>query len=113
MEITREELIALIKEVAGQAAVNEEPAKEPEATEQPAAPAAEEKPAEVKLEEKPAEVANEEVKEDKAEEAKADDKEVIKLESLNSAPAPSLTQPEKWRSLTGRDFIRWVEGGMR
>ena len=58
-------------------------------------------------EEKPAEVANEDVKED-------DKEEVIKLESLNSAPAPTLApQPEKWRSLSGKDFIKWIEGGMR
>ena len=54
-------------------------------------------------EEKPAE-------EKKAEEKK--DEEVIKIETLNSSPIPTLApQPEAWRNMSQKDFINWIESG--
>ena len=39
--------------------------------------------------------------------------EVIKIEALNSAPAPSLApQPEAWRSMTPEQFCKWIDAGM-
>lgn len=47
------------------------------------------------------------------EEEKAEEREVIKIEALNSAPAPTLApQPEAWRSMTPEQFCKWVEAGM-
>ena len=58
-----------------------------------------------------------EVKEEAAAEekpAEEEQKEVIKIETLNSAPAkPTLApQPEAWRSMSQKDFIQWIESGM-
>ena len=56
-----------------------------------------------------------EVKEQTAEEKPAEEKkdEVIKIETLNSAPAkPTLApQPEAWRNMSQKDFINWIESG--
>lgn len=56
-----------------------------------------------------------EVKEQTAEEKPAEEKkdeEVIKIESLNSSPAPTLSpQPEAWRNMSQKDFINWIESG--
>ena len=58
-----------------------------------------------------------EVKEQPAEEKPAEEpakeEEVIRLETLNSAPAkPTLApQPEAWRSMSQKDFIQWIESG--
>ena len=59
-----------------------------------------------------------EVKEQTAEEkvekpAEEKKEEVIKIETLNSSPAkPTLApQPEAWRSMSQKDFIKWIESG--
>lgn len=56
-----------------------------------------------------------EVKEQTAEEKPAEEKkdeEVIKIETLNSSPAPTLSpQPEAWRNMSQKDFINWIESG--
>ena len=57
-----------------------------------------------------------EVKEQAAEAKPAEEKkaeEVIKIETLNSSPAkPTLApQPEKWRTMSQKDFIQWIESG--
>ena len=54
----------------------------------------------------------EEVKEEVKEEAKVEDepkeeKEVIKIESLNSAPAPSISKEPEWKNLHGKAFFDW------
>ena len=77
----------------------EEPKVEPEAEE----PKAEE----AKAEEAKVEEAKVEEKEEKAE------PEVIDVQTLNSLPKPTWGEIEKWRTLRGKDFINWVEGGMR
>ena len=59
-----------------------------------------------------------EVKEQTAEEKPAEEKkdeEVIKIETLNSSPAPAkptlAPQPEAWRNMSQKDFIQWIESG--
>ena len=56
-----------------------------------------------------------EVKELTAEEKPAEEKkaeEVIKIETLNSSPKPTIApQPEAWRSMKPDEFIRWIDSG--
>ena len=56
-----------------------------------------------------------EVKEQTAEEKPAEEKkadEVIKIETLNSSPIPTIApQPEAWRKMSQKDFIQWIESG--
>lgn len=55
------------------------------------------------------------VEEKKAEEpAKEEEKEVIRIETLNSSPAkPTLApQPEKWRTMNPDEFRAWINAGM-
>lgn len=86
-------------------AVSEETAKPEETAE--AVVEDEAKPEEAKVELEP-----------KAEEAEVEKKEkeepeVIDVQTLNSLPKPTWGEIEKWRTLRGKDFINWVEGGMR
>ena len=64
----------------------------------------------------------EEVKEEEKKEDKDDGKEeVIKLEALNAAPKTegidvvkhSAPKETDWRNLHGKDFIDWMNGGMK
>ena len=56
-----------------------------------------------------------EVKEQTAEEKPAEEKkaeEVIKIETLNSSPKPTIApQPEAWRNMKPDEFIRWIDSG--
>lgn len=49
----------------------------------------------------------------KGEEEAKSEPEVIDVQTLNSLPKPTWGEIEKWRTLRGKDFINWVEGGMR
>ena len=74
---------------------------------------------EMPVDEKAKPEASEEIKEDGTMEAVAEvkepakEEEVIKIETLNSSPAkPTLApQPEAWRSMSQKDFIRWIDSG--
>lgn len=62
---------------------------------------------------KPEEVTEEIVEKLVEEPAKEEEKEVIKIESLNSAPAPTLApQAEKWRTMNPDEFRAWIDAGM-
>lgn len=107
MEITKEDLVNLIKEtitsmkepeqpdtveeVKEDKVVDEEPVDK---TEEPT-----EKDEEVKNEE-PATV---------VETPKKKEEDVIKIESLNSAPTPTIASVEPWRSLHGQAFFDYVK----
>ena len=119
MEITKEDLIELIKntvnEMKKEEKVNKvvEEVKE-EIQEEVAKNSCGEKKEEVKNEETVPET-KEEVKEVK-EEVKVEDKdepkeekEVIKIESLNSAPIPTVNAEPEWKKLHGKAFFDWYK----
>ena len=107
-EEIKAELIAEAAQEAGVAeAVPEEAAKAVPEEAAKAVAENEAKPEEAKVELEP-----------KAEEAGVEKKEkgepeVIDVQTLNSLPKPTWGEIEKWRTLRGKDFINWVEGGMR
>lgn len=110
MEITKEDLIELIKNTVNEMNIKKEINEE--IREELVENSCEKKQEEVKNEETVPET-KEEVKEVK-EEVKVEDKdepkeekEVIKIESLNSAPTPSMTQEPEWKKLHGKDFFDW------
>lgn len=128
MEISKEELVDLIKETVK--SLNEEPKKE-EVKEETAEEVKEEKTETVEngcsdqegtvkngCSEDKSEVKNEtvekvkeEVKEEKTEEPEEKEKkeEVIKIEALNSAPtALKSIASEDWRNLHGEEFWKWL-----
>ena len=117
MEITKEELIDLIKRTVNEMNVKKEINEEiREIQEEVVENSCEEKKEEVvenSCVEKQEEVKNEEtapVKETKVNETedKKDEKdEVIKIESLNSAPTPSISQEPEWKKLHGKEFFAW------
>ena len=110
MEITKEDLVNLIKEtitsmkepeqpdtveeVKEDKVVDEEPVDKTKETEEPT-----EKDEEVKNEE-PATV---------VETPKKKEEDVIKIESLNSAPTPTIASVEPWRSLHGQAFFDYIK----
>ena len=123
MEITKEELIDLIKNTVNEMNVKKEINEEireiqdeivenscGEKKEEVAENSCVEKQEEVKNEETvPAEetkVNETEDKKDKKDEVVKKD-EVIKIESLNSAPAPTISQESEWKSLHGKAFFDW------
>ena len=123
MEITKEELIDLIKNTVNEMNVKKEINEEireiqdeivenscGEKKEEVAENSCVEKQEEVKNEETvPAEetkVNETEDKKDKKDEVVKKD-EVIKIESLNSAPAPTISQEPEWKSLHGKAFFDW------
>lgn len=100
------ELKAAVKELASEKQAEKQAGEE--AAEEKAEEQAESEEAAVKDEgkEQPDEQTDEEAEE-------AEEAEVIKIEALNSAPAPSLApQPEAWRSMTPEQFCRWIDAGM-
>lgn len=103
------ELIEDLKEAKEATEAEEVKAEEPK----------EEAKEEAKEEEVKSEEAVEAPKEEKSmsEEPKEEEKkeeEVIKIETLNSAPKPTLApKAEKWRGMTPSEFCKWVDGGMR
>lgn len=123
MEITKEELIDLIKNTVNEMNVKKEINEEireiqdeivenscGEKKEEVAENSCVEKQEEVKNEEtvpapdKETKVNETEEKKDDTEEKKD---EVIKIESLNSAPAPTISQEPEWKNLHGKAFFDW------
>lgn len=113
MEITKEDLIELIKNTVNEMNIKKEINEEiREELVGNSCDKKQEEIVEVKNEETVPET-KEEVKEVK-EEVKVEDKdepkeekEVIKIESLNSAPTPSMTQEPEWKKLHGKAFFDW------
>ena len=115
MEITKEDLIELIKNTVNEMNVKKEINEgirdikrdiQDEVVENSCA----EKQEEVKNEETaPAPVKETKVNEpeDKKDETEEKKDEVIKIESLNSAPAPSISQEPEWKNLHGKAFFDW------
>ena len=109
MEITKEELIDLIKNTVNEMNVKKEINEEiREIQDEIVENSCVEKQEEVKNEET---VPAEETKVNETEEKKDDTEEkkdeVIKIESLNSAPAPTISQEPEWKSLHGKAFFDW------
>lgn len=113
MEITKEDLIELIKNTVNEMNIKKEINEEiRDIQDEIVENSCDKKQEEVKNEETVPET-KEEVKEVK-EEVKVEDKdepkeekEVIKIESLNSAPTPSMTQEPEWKKLHGKEFFDW------
>lgn len=110
MEITKEDLIELIKNTVNEMNIKKEINEE--IREELVENSCDKKQEEVKNEETVPET-KEEVKEVK-EEVKVEDKdepkeekEVIKIESLNSAPIPTVNAEPEWKKLHGKDFFDW------
>ena len=119
MEITKEELIDLIKNTVNEMNVKKEINEEireiqdeivenscVEKKEEVAENSCVEKQEEVKNEETVPAPA-EETKVNETEEKKDKKDEVIKIESLNSAPAPTISQEPEWKNLHGKAFFDW------
>lgn len=114
MEITKEELIDLIKRTVNEMNVKKEINEEiREIQEEVVENSCGEKKEEVEVKnEETVPETKEEVKEEVKEETKVEDepkeeKEVIKIESLNSAPAPSVSEEPEWKKLHGKEFFDW------
>ena len=112
MEITKEDLIELIKNTVNEMNIKKEINEEIRDIQ--------EEVVENSCDKKQEEVKNEETvpekKEEKKEEVKVEDKdepkdekEVIKIETLNSAPTPSMTQEPEWKKLHGKEFFDWYK----
>ena len=128
MEITKEELIELIKNTVNEMNVKKEinegirdikrdiqdeivenscGEKKEELVEN-ACNEKQEEIVEVKNEETaPAEETKVNETEDKKDETEEKKDEVIKIESLNSAPTPSISQEPEWKNLHGKAFFDW------
>ena len=113
MEITKEELIELIKNTVNEMNVKKEINEgirdiKQDIQEEVVENSCVEKQEEVKNEEtapvKETKVNEPEDKKDETEEKKD---EVIKIESLNSAPTPSISQEPEWKNLHGKAFFDW------
>ena len=123
MEITKEELIDLIKNTVNEMNVkkeiNEEIREIQEEVVENSCGEKKEEVAENSCVEKQEEVKNEETVPAPAEETKVNETEekkddteekkdeVIKIESLNSAPAPTISQEPEWKNLHGKAFFDW------
>lgn len=122
MEITKEELIELIKNTVNEMNVKKEINEEiRDIQEEIVENSCGEKKEEVaenscdKKQEEIVEVKNEETAPAPAEETKVNEieekkdkkDEVIKIESLNSAPTPTISQEPEWKNLHGKAFFDW------
>ena len=125
MEITKEELIDLIKNTVNEMNVKKEINKEVrdiqrdiqdeivenscgEKKEEVVENSCVEKQEEVKNEETaPATETKMNDTEEKKDETEDNKDEVIKIESLNSAPTPSIAQEPEWKNLHGKAFFDW------
>ena len=121
MEITKEELIDLIKRTVNEMNVkkeiNEEIRDIQEEIVENSCGEKKEEVAENSCVEKQEEVKNEETApvtetkmnetEEKKDETEEKKDEVIKIESLNSAPTPSISQEPEWKNLHGKEFFAW------
>ena len=112
MEITKEDLIELIKNTVNEMNIKKEINEEiREELVGNSCDKKQEEIVEVKNEEtvpETKEEVKEEVKVEDKDEPK-DEKEVIKIESLNSAPTPSMTQEPEWKNLHGKAFFDWYK----
>ena len=108
MEITKEDLIDLIKRTVNEMNVKKEINEEiRDIQEEIVENSCVEKQEEVKNEETVPET-KEEVKEEvKVEDEPKEEKEVIKIETLNSAPIPTVNAEPEWKSLHGKAFFDW------
>ena len=110
MEITKEDLIELIKNTVNEMNIKKEINEEiREEIVGNSCDNKQEEIVEVKNEEtvpETKEEVKEEVKVEDKDEPK-DEKEVIKIETLNSAPTPSMTQEPEWKKLHGKEFFEW------
>ena len=112
MEITKEELIELIKNTVNEMNVkkeiNEEIRDIQEEIVENSCDKKQEEIVEVKNEETVPETKEEKKEEEvKVEDKNKDEKEVIKIESLNSAPIPTVNAEPEWKSLHGKAFFDW------
>ena len=125
MEITKEELIDLIKNTVNEMNIKKEINEEiRDIQDEIVENSCGEKKEEVvenscdKKQEEIVEVKNEETVPAPAEETKVNETEdkkdekdkkdeVIKIESLNSAPAPTISQEPEWKNLHGKAFFDW------
>ena len=112
MEITKEDLIELIKNTVNEMNIKKEINEEiREELVENSCDKKQEEIVEVKNEEtvpETKEEVKEEVKVEDKDEPK-EEKEVIKIESLNSAPTPSMTQEPEWKNLHGKEFFDWYK----
>ena len=118
MEITKEDLIDLIKRTFNEMNIKKEINEEVRDIQRDIQDEIVENSCDKKQEEI-VEVKNEETvpetkEEKKEEEVKVEDKdepkkekEVIKIESLNSAPTPTVNAEPEWKNLHGKDFFDW------
>ena len=111
MEITKEDLIELIKNTVNEMNVkkeiNEEIRDIQEEIVENSCDKKQEEIVEVKNEETVPET-KEEVKEEvKVEDEPKEEKEVIKIETLNSAPIPTVNAEPEWKNLHGKAFLDW------
>ena len=111
MDITKEELIELIKNTVNEMnikkEINEEIRDIQEEIVENSCNEKQEEIVEVKNEETAPET-KEEVKEEvKVEDEPKEEKEVIKIETLNSAPIPTVNAEPEWKSLHGKAFFDW------
>ena len=110
MEITKEDLIELIKNTVNEMNIKKEINEEiREEVVGNSCDKKQEEIVEVKNEETVPET-KEEVKEEVKVEDKddpKDEKEVIKIESLNSAPIPTVNAEPEWKKLHGKAFFDW------
>ena len=111
MEITKEDLIELIKNTVNEMNIKKEINEEiREELVENSCDKKQEEIVEVKNEETVPET-KEETKEEevKVEDKNKDEKEVIKIETLNSAPTPSISQEPEWKNLHGKAFFDWYK----
>ena len=110
MEITKEDLIELIKNTVNEMNIKKEINEEiREELVGNSCDKKQEEIVEVKNEETVPET-KEEVKEEVKVEDKddpKDEKEVIKIETLNSAPIPTVNAEPEWKKLHGKEFFDW------
>lgn len=116
MEITKEDLIELIKNTVNEMNVKKEINEGirdikrdiQDEVVQNSCDKKQEEIVEVKNEETVPETKEEEVKVEDKDDLK-EEKEVIKIESLNSAPIPTVNEEPEWKKLHGKAFFDWYK----
>ena len=111
MEITKEDLIELIKNTVNEMNIKKEINEEiREELVENSCDKKQEEIVEVKNEETVPETKEEKKEEEvKVEDKNKDEKEVIKIESLNSAPIPTVNAEPEWKNLHGKEFFEWYK----
>lgn len=111
MEITKEDLIELIKNTVNEMNIKKEINEEiREELVENSCDKKQEEIVEVKNEETVPETKEEKKEEEvKVEDKNKDEKEVIKIESLNSAPIPTVNAEPEWKNLHGKEFFNWYK----